>query len=205
MSDEEYYTDNSDVEFDDINAINYGDDNDNDKPEDEHEDDEDNINDTAIDDTLEQNVNVLSGDINRLLREVNHIKDHYGISIDMQELCNFEKSDKVEIHKIIDDENRTTSDVLSKMEFAGILAIRATHLEKNAPSIEIHKYVMSSEENKYSIPSSPIKLALQELKNRTLPLLVKRKVYDSDIIKLYELWNPNEMTIDPKFFSMVLS
>jgi DNA-directed RNA polymerase subunit K/omega len=85
--------------------------------------------------------------------------------------------DKEEI--VIKEENRITSDVLSKYEIVELISIRATQISKgDHPFVDVVGL------------RDPISMAKKELYDNRCPLLVKRHIGNN----MYEYWNPNNMS-----------
>jgi DNA-directed RNA polymerase subunit K/omega len=79
---------------------------------------------------------------------------------------------------IVKDEQRITSDVLSKYELVELINIRATQISKgNRVFTDITGL------------RDPVSMAKKEIYDNQCPLLVKRHLGNN----LYEIWNPNEM------------
>lgn len=88
---------------------------------------------------------------------------------------------------IIPESERTTSDVLSKFEYARILSIRSAEIEEhNNPIVPVDDL------------SDPTLMAKREISARMCPLVIRRYVGEREIPNLgvvpcYEDWSPNEM------------
>lgn len=80
---------------------------------------------------------------------------------------------------IIADEDRVTSDVLSKYEIVELINIRATQISKgNRPFTDVKGL------------RNPNDMAKKEIFDNQCPLLIKRHIGNNK----YEIWNPNEMS-----------
>lgn len=89
----------------------------------------------------------------------------------------FPEAETTEI--MVNDEDRTTSDVLSKYEIIELISIRATQISKgNRVFTDITGL------------RDPISMAKKEIYDNQCPLLVKRHIGNN----MYEVWNPNEMS-----------
>ena len=89
----------------------------------------------------------------------------------------FPEAETTEI--IVNDEDRITSDVLSKYELIELISIRATQISKgNRVFTDIAGL------------RDPISMAKKEIFDNQCPLLVKRHIGNN----MYEVWNPNEMS-----------
>ncbi len=85
--------------------------------------------------------------------------------------------DKEEI--IVKEEDRITSDVLSKYEIVELISIRSTQISKgDMPFTDV------------SGLRDPISMAKKEIYDNRCPLLVKRHIGNN----MYEYWNPNNMS-----------
>lgn len=80
---------------------------------------------------------------------------------------------------IVKEEDRITSDVLSKYEMVELISIRATQISKgDKPFTGVGSL------------RDPISMAKKELYDNRCPLLVKRNIGNN----MYEYWNPNHMS-----------
>ena len=80
---------------------------------------------------------------------------------------------------VVKEEDRITSDVLSKYEMVELISIRATQISKgDHPFVEVNGL------------RDPISMAKKELYENRCPLLVKRHIGNN----MYEYWNPNNMS-----------
>jgi len=85
--------------------------------------------------------------------------------------------DKEEI--IVKEEDRITSDVLSKYEIVELISIRSTQISKgDMPFTDV------------SGLRDPISMAKKEIYDNRCPLLVKRHIGNN----MYEYWDPNNMS-----------
>lgn len=84
-----------------------------------------------------------------------------------------------EFEYIVKEEDRITSDVLSKYEMVELISIRATQISKgDIPFTNIDNL------------RDPILMSKKELYDNRCPLMVKRHIGNN----IYEYWNPNEMS-----------
>lgn len=88
-------------------------------------------------------------------------------------------NDDTEFEYIVKEEDRITSDSLSKYEMVELISIRATQISKgDVPFTDIENL------------RDPILMAKKELYDNRSPLMVKRHIGNN----IYEYWNPNEMS-----------
>ncbi len=80
---------------------------------------------------------------------------------------------------IVPEEERITSDVLSKYELIELINIRATQISKGNKAFTNVEGLRD-----------PISMAKKEIFDNECPLLIKRHIGNN----LYEIWNPNEMS-----------
>lgn len=83
------------------------------------------------------------------------------------------------IHKIVKNEDRITSEKLTKYELAEITGIRAEHISRN--NITFYKSDVEL--------TNPINMARQELNENRTPMRILRHVGQN----YYEIWDPNKM------------
>jgi len=88
----------------------------------------------------------------------------------------FPEAEATEI--IVADEDRVTSDVLSKYEIIELISIRATQISKGN---RVFTDVTGLRD--------PISMAIKEIFDNQCPLLIKRHIGNNK----FEIWNPNEM------------
>jgi DNA-directed RNA polymerase I, II, and III subunit RPABC2 len=93
-------------------------------------------------------------------------------------------SNKIQTIRIVKDDDRVTSNRLTKYEVSRILSIRAQQIS-DTPII----YAKLSGER------DPVKIAYLELSQKKCPLLLRRVINDNNSVLTVEQWNPNEMTI----------
>lgn len=79
---------------------------------------------------------------------------------------------------IVKEENKLTSESLSKFEIMNLIGVRATQIS-NGSSVFVD----------VSDLTDPVEMAKKEILNNKCPLLIKRFVGNNK----YEIWNPNEM------------
>lgn len=88
-------------------------------------------------------------------------------------------NEDTEFEYIVKEEDRITSDALSKYEMVELISIRATQISKgDIPFTNIDNL------------RDPILMSKKELYDNRCPLMVKRHIGNN----IYEYWNPNEMS-----------
>lgn len=91
---------------------------------------------------------------------------------------------------IVPDHKRVTAHRLHYTEFVALIGMRETHL------------VRAQNPMVASFQKTPSAIACDELKNKTLPLLlVRTPMPGSDTV---EMWNPNDMYVPPDFYETIL-
>jgi DNA-directed RNA polymerase subunit K/omega len=113
--------------------------------------------------------------------------------VDCKDSINNEYSKEIIIVK---EENKITSDVLTKFEITELVSIRATQIERRADCM-IDTTGMTD----------PIVMARRELMARRSPLAIRRYVGDrctlvdgkKQVSQYYEVWNPNTMVFAVTF------
>ena len=144
------------------------------------------VEDSQIDD-LDVDVELDVDDDVDLDQELDQVdQDDYDSEDSDSEGENYEYEEKEEeyteaetIELIVADEDRITSDVLSKYEIIDLINIRATQISKGVRAL-----------TDVTGLRDPISMAKKEIFDNQCPLLVKRHIGNNK----FEIWNPNEMS-----------
>lgn len=122
------------------------------------------MDDEYIDDNVDGDIEILTDDEN--------IDDD---DIDLNSDDEYQEQYYRKETKKIPSSNRTTFNRLTKYEKVRVIAYRVTQLEKN-------------KDEKYK-NKAPIDIAMQELKDKTIPIIIKRTLSNGK----FELWKVNEL------------
>jgi DNA-directed RNA polymerase subunit K/omega len=127
-----------------------------------------------------------------LIEEAEDIRKKLGIIVDPRDLDDkVRPNPRMKCEIIVDEEDYISSEYLSLYEFCELVSIRAQHISDGAfVFVEIESETTASE------------IAKKELKRGKCPFLIKRYMTPMNSSVVYvEIWNPNLMAIDDKFFS----
>lgn len=127
-----------------------------------------------------------------LIEEAKTIDKRFGIVIDPRDLDECAKPNpKMNREIIVDRMKYKSSEYMSLYEFCELVGIRAQHISDGA-----YVYVEIESE------TTARDIAKKELQLGKSPFLIKRYMTPINYDPVYiEIWNPNEMAIDSKFFS----
>lgn len=155
------------------------------KKVDDEEDEKLNINE---DDELEEGVQEDEEDELEAHREkAAEATDEWGQVIDPQVIASHQPDYK--IIRVTPKEQRISDNFIQLPEMVNLIGIRATHIDKGAsPFVNTDGL------------TDPIAIAVKELKERKMPLIIKRFITSaSSESPIVEFWDPNEMEINPQF------
>lgn len=127
-----------------------------------------------------------------LIEEAEDIRKKLGIIVDPRDLDDkVRPNPRMKCEIIVNEEDYISSEYLSLYEFCELVSIRAQHISDGAfVFVEIESETTASE------------IAKKELKRGKCPFLIKRYMTPMNSSVVYvEIWNPNLMAIDDKFFS----
>lgn len=150
------------------------------------DDDEEDIDEAEDDDdTDEIEINF------ELMEESKSIQKKYSIIVDPRELEDHTKPNpRIKREIMVDRSKYKSSEYLTIYEFCELVGVRAQHVSDGA-----YVYVEIEAE------TSARAIAKKELQLGCCPFLIKRYMTPMNYDPVYvEIWNPNEMAIDPKFF-----
>lgn len=127
----------------------------------------------------------------QLIEKANLISQKSGIIIDPRQLETYAKpGHKIKREIIISHEKYKSSEYLQLYEFCDLVGVRAEHISQGA---DIYVEVESE--------TSAREIAKKELQRGKCPYLIKRYMTPMNFDPVYiEIWNPNDMAINPKFF-----
>lgn len=153
------------------------------KKNDDDEEDEEDAEDDGEDDEYEIDQVVVQNALK--------ITEKYGIVIDPRNLDYVSlPNPKIKKEIIVSPDNRKSSEYIQLYEYCEIIGIRAQHISEGAT-------VYGTIEDETTARD----LAKKELQMGLCPLLIKRYMTPMNYFPVsIEIWNPNEMTINPKFF-----
>ena len=153
------------------------------KNDDDDEEDEEDAEDDGEDDEYEIDQVVVQNALK--------ITEKYGIVIDPRNLDYVSlPNPKIKKEIIVSPDNRKSSEYIQLYEYCEIIGIRAQHISEGAT-------VYGTIEDETTARD----LAKKELQMGLCPLLIKRYMTPMNYFPVsIEIWNPNEMTINPKFF-----
>jgi DNA-directed RNA polymerase subunit K/omega len=136
------------------------------------EDDKEDVVDDDGDEDKEDNVSINSDDEDKEGDDGDIDEEEIDLEEDVY-------NEDTEFEYIVKEEDRITSDALSKYEMVELISIRATQISKgDVPFTDIENL------------RDPILMAKKELYDNRSPLMVKRHIGNN----IYEYWNPNEMS-----------
>jgi hypothetical protein len=115
-----------------------------------------------------------------------------GIIIDPRQLNPYAKSGhKIKREIIVSRDKYKSSEYLQLPEFCDLIGVRAEHISQGADIyVELEAETTARE------------IAKKELQRGKCPFLIKRYMTPMQFDPVYvEIWNPNDMAINPKFFN----
>ena len=127
-----------------------------------------------------------------LIEEAEDIHKKHGIIVDPRDLDDkVRPNPRMKCEIIVAEEDYISSEYLTLFEFCELVSIRAQHISEGAfVFVEIESETTASD------------IAKKELKRGKCPFLIKRYMTPMNSSVVYvEIWNPNRMAIDDKFFS----
>ena len=128
----------------------------------------------------------------RLVQQSQSISEKFGIIVDPRQLDKLAKpGHKVKREIIVSREKYKSTEYMTLYEFCDLLGVRAEHISQGADVyVEIESETTARE------------IAKKELQMGKCPYLIKRYMTPMNFDPVYvEVWNPNEMAINPKFFN----
>jgi hypothetical protein len=127
----------------------------------------------------------------QLVEKASNISQKAGIIIDPRQLDSIAKpGSKIKREIIVSREKHKSNEYLQLFEFCELIGIRSEHLSQGADAyVEIESETTARD------------IAKKELQMGRCPFLIKRYMTPTNFDPTYvEIWNPNEMAIDSKFF-----
>jgi hypothetical protein len=127
-----------------------------------------------------------------LIEEADSLHKKFGIVVDARELDEFTKPNpKMRREIIVDKLKYKSSEYITIYEFCELISVRAQHISDGA-----YVYVDIEAE------TTARDIAKKELQLGRCPFLIKRYMTPMNYDPVYiEIWNPNDMAIDAKFFT----
>ena len=151
--------------------------------------DEDDVEEIDAEDEEEEEIEI---DL-QLVEKSQVISQKFGIVVDPRQLNNIAKpGHKIKREIVVPKEKYKSSEYMTIYEFCDLLGVRAEHISQGADVyVEIESETTARD------------IAKKELQMGKCPYLIKRYMtpMNVDPVKI-EIWNPNEMAINPKFFSI---
>lgn len=156
------------------------------KPKKSDEHDEDDVEEIDAEDEEEEEFELDA----RLVEKAESLSQKFGIVVDPRHIDNIAKpGPKIKREIVVSYDKYKSSEYMTEFEFCDLVGVRAEHISKGADTTILTE-------------TTAREIAKKELQMGLCPFLIKRYMTPMNFDPVYvEIWCPNEMAINAKFFS----